>query len=260
MHILRLSETVNGIIISKSADFASIFYYIFAYCKISYNMCGKKNNLQFIIMLSVILIATVIIIVGAVSCSGGKITFEETFFFVCYKKSDNAISAGSLSETASNLGGAGYILKYNEKYYVTLSCYYEEDEANDICAALKQRELECFVLKIETKEFKLYGNSKQNKELFKGNLKTFSSLSHLAYECANGIDTGAYSQNKAKSILANISDTLDGMLKSNGNNCFTEKIKSVIDECGKVSGYLYSKNMRYIQIALADVIINAEFN
>lgn len=223
-------------------------------------MLRKSGNLQLIIALSIVFISTIIIIVSAVSCSGGTITYKETFFFVCYRQSDNAISASSLSDAASNIGGAGYILNYGDNYYITLSCYYEEGEADEICAALKKKELDCFVLKIETDKYKLYGKAKGNKELFEGNLKTLNSLSHLAYECANGLDTGEYSQNKAKSILSNISDTLNGMLKTNSDNCFTESLKSAIDECGKFSGYLYSKNMRYIQIALADRIINAKFN
>lgn len=218
----------------------------------------KRVNLQFIIALGIVFTATVIIIVSAVSCSGGTINFEETYYFVCYRQSDNVISASSLSDTASNLGGAGYILKYGDNFYITLSCYYIEDEANDVCANLKKRELDCFVLKIETDEYKL--NGKGNKELYAGNFKTLNSLSRLAYDCANGIDTGAYSQNKAKSILSNISDTLSGLLNTNKNNCFTESLRNAINECDKFGGYLYSKNMRYVQIALADIIINAELN
>ena len=222
-------------------------------------MFKKGLNLQLFFSLGIVVLATVIICFYAVSCSGGNLTFEETYYFVCYRMSDNAISAGSLSQTASSYGGAGYILPYGDNYYVTLSCYYKDDEAETVCSNLKQQDLECTVLKVETKKYKLANNSKNNKELYLGNFNTLNSLSAIAYDCANGLDTGKYSQSKAKQILTSITDTLKGLLKTNKNNCFTESIQSAITECENINGgYLLSKNMRYIQIALADRIINAK--
>lgn len=222
-------------------------------------MFKKVWNLQMFIVLGVIVLATVIICFCAASCSGEKLTFEEPYYFVCYRTSDNAVSAGSLSDTASSYGGAGYILSYDENFYVTLSCYYKDDEAAAVCSNLKKHDLECSVLKIETKEYKL--SSRSNKELYLGNLNTLNSLSALAYDCANGLDTQSLSQSKAKQILTSITDTLKGLLKSNKSNCFTEPIQSALEECEKFGGgYLLSKNMRYIQIALADRIINAKLD
>ncbi len=255
--IFTAVNAVNGIIISNFKEFASDFYNNFVYCEISYNMIKKRINLQLFIALGVIAITTVIIIISALSCSGEKIVFEETFYFVCYRRSDNAVSAGSLSDTASSLGGAGYVLEYGGEYYVTLSCYYESEEAENVLATLKKKELDCFIKKIETSSFPLYG-SKKNKKLYEGNLNTLNSLSRLAYDCANGLDTGAYSQSKAKGILSDIRDALNGLIKNNKNNGFSESLQSAADECGKFGGFLYAKNMRYMQIALADRIINAK--
>ena len=215
-----------------------------------------------ILSLAAVLIATVLICFCAVTCSGGKLKFEKTYYFVYYRTSDNAISASSLSEAASNYGGAGYILAYKDSFFVTFACYYKKEEAEKVCSNLKGRDLDCSVLTIETKEYKLQNkNAKNNQKLYSGNLTTLDSLSSLAYECANGLDTGEYSQSKAKQILSSISDTLNGLLKSNANNCFTESIKSLLNDCERVGGgYLLSKNMRYIQIALTDKIIHAELN
>ena len=212
--------------------------------------------------LAVILSATVLICFFAATCTGGKLKFEKTYYFVYYRESDNAISASSLSQTASSYGGAGYVLHYGDSYFVTFACYKNEDEAKKVCSNLKARDLDCKILKVEIKEYKLGSrNAKNNQKLYLGNLNTFDSLSSLAYECANGLDTGEYSQNSAKQILSSVTDSLKGLLKTNGNNCFTESFQSLIDECEKVNGgYLLSKNMRYIQIALADKIINAELN
>ena len=211
--------------------------------------------------LGVILLATVIICFCAFNCSGGKLKFEKTYYFVYYRMSDNAVSAGSLSDTAASYGGAGYVLRYKDKYYVTFACYYKNEEAKTVCSNLKGRNLDCEILKIEIKQFKLQNRkAKNNKKLYLGNLNTLDSLSSLAYECANGLDTGAYSQSKAKQLLSSITDTLNGMLKSNANNCFTEGIRDLLGECDRAGGYLYSKYMRYIQIAVIDKILSAELN
>ena len=222
-------------------------------------MFKKKLNLQMFLVLSAILATTLIICLSAVTCSGGKLKFEKTFYFVYYRSSDNAISASSLAQTASSYGGAGYVISHNDSFFITFSCYESEKEAKSVCSNLKRRDFDCAVLKLEVKELKLQNrNAKKNQKLYLGNLNTFASLSAIAYECANGLDTGGYSQGKAKQILATITETLNGLLKSNENNCFTQSIKSLIDECEGFGGYLYSKNMRYIQISLADKILHAE--
>lgn len=153
-------------------------------------MLKKVLNLQMVIVLGIIILSTVIICFCAASCSGTKLSFKETYYFVCYRISDNAVSAGSLSDTASSYGGAGYVLSRDGKYYVTFSCYYEENEAETVCANLKKRDLECTVLKIETGEYRL--SNKNNINLYLGNLNTLNSLSALAYDCANNIDTGVF--------------------------------------------------------------------
>ena len=221
-------------------------------------MAKNGFNLQMIFVLSAILITTVIICVSAVSCSGGKLKFEKTFYFVYYRMSDNAISAGSLADAVSSYGGAGYILKYNDNYYITFSCYENESEAKTVCSNLKKRDLECEVLKIKIEKLSLQNrNAKKNQKLYLNNLNTLSTLSSLAYDCANGLDTGKYSQGAAKRILSSMTETLNGLLKTNKNNCFTQSIESILDDCDRANGgYLLSKNMRYIQISIADKILN----
>ena len=223
-------------------------------------MFKKGINLQMFFTLGAIIIATVVICFCAATCSGGKLKFERTYYFVYYKMSDNALSAGSLSDAASSYGGAGYVLAYNNKFYVTFACYKSEDDAKSVVANLKKNDLECSILKIEIKALALQNrNAKKNQKLYLGNLNTLDSISTIAYECANGLDTGEYSQERAKSILSSVIDTLKGLLKSNKNNCFTENIQNLIDECERINGgYLLSKNMRYIQIALIDKILGAE--
>lgn len=223
-------------------------------------MLKDKRNLVFISAVSAVIAITVIICVCAFSFNGGSVNFETSYYFVCYSSSDNVVSAGSISSVVSSYGGAGYILDYDGNYYVTVSCYYKENDAQAVCESLKKRELECTVLTVKTKNYPLKSSSaKRNAKLYTGNFNTLNSLSLLAYECANGLDTGDYNQSKAKDVLTAIKSGLNGLKNNNKNNCFTNTICNLIDECDDAGkGYILSKDMRYLQIAIADKIINAE--
>ena len=171
---------------------------------------------------------------------------------------DNSVSAGSISSAVSEYGGAGYILEHNGNYYITVSCYYNREDADKICENLKAKNLTCSVLKIETSDYALKTeNAKKNSVLYKGNLNTLHSLSVLAYNCANELDTGSYSQNNAKNVIADIINGLNGLLKANENNCFTVEIKRLQALCDDAAGgFIYSKDLRKLQIAIADTVIN----
>ena len=223
-------------------------------------MLKDKRNWVFIAAVSAVIAITVIICVCAFSLSGGNVKFETSYYFVCYRSPDNAVSAGSFSSAVSSYGGAGYVLDYDGNYYVTVSCYYKENDANAVCDSLKKRDLECSVLCVKTKNYPVKSYSaKRNAKLYQGNFNTLNSLSLLAYECANGLDTGEYNQNKAKDVLSAIKNGLNGLKSTNKNNCFTNPLSDLIDECEDLeNSYILSKDMRYLQIAIADKIINAE--
>lgn len=238
-----------------------LFFHIIRFFKILYcmNLRGQKISPFFISVVAVITISVAIILV-AVSCAGSKITFKTTFYFVCYSVEDNAVSASSVSSAVSNYGGAGYILEYDGEFYVTVSCYYAENDAKTVCESLKRRDLQCEVLEVSTDEYALKSASaRQNAQLYLGNLNTLQSLSALAYECANALDTGVYGQSNAKSVISDIGNALEGLLTANEENCFSTELRRLIAECRNAGGgYVYSKDMRKLQIAIADVIINAK--
>lgn len=223
-------------------------------------MLGKVKPTGLVITLVSVIVMTVILCVTAISCSGQKLIFEVDYYFVCYRLTDNAISASSLSDTVSSYGGAGYILNYDNSYYITVSCYYTENDAQSVCDSLKRRELDCTVINAQTPDYKLKSYyARANAQLFLGNLNTLNSLSVLAYDCANALDRGEYDQAKAKSVVSSIESGLNGLLKSNSGNCFTGILTDLTAECrDKESGYLYSKDMRYLQIAIIDCIISAQ--
>ncbi len=217
---------------------------------------GRKIS-PFIISVVAVVIVTAIILVVFFSCSGNSLTFKSTFYFICYRTEDNAVSASSVSDAVSSYGGAGYILEYGDAYYVTVACYYEDDDANTVCESLKRRDVDCEVIKIDTDEYAVANSSNANNELYLGNLNTLQSLTTLAYGCANAIDTGEYGQTQAKSVIADVKNTLNGLLNANTDNCFSGELRRLIAECTDVSeGYVYSKDLRRLQIAIADSIIN----
>lgn len=228
--------------------------------KISYYMRILNRKFSpFILSVFAVITATVIICVIAVSCRVNKLVFKSAFYFVCYRNEDNSVSAGSISGAVSNYGGAGYILEYGDSFYVTVACYYKENDAKSVCESLKNRDLNCEVLKIETDEYCVSKSSSEINALYAGNLNTLQSLSTLAYECANAIDTGTYGQNQAKSVILNVKSGLNGLLNANKDNCFSQHLRRLIAICDEVrEDYVYSKDLRKLQIAIADVIINVK--
>ena len=221
-------------------------------------IAGKKIS-PFIISVVAVVAVTAAIMVAAFSCSANKLTFKTTFYFICYRTEDNAVSASSVSDAVSSYGGAGYILEHGNSFFVTVACYYNDNDAKTVCESLKKRDLDCEVVEISTDEYTVAGTSNANNKLYLGNLNTLQSLTSLAYGCANALDTGEYGQGQAKSVIYDVQSTLKGLLTANPDNCFSGQIRRLIAECADVSeGYVYSKDLRRLQIAIADTIINVK--
>ena len=213
----------------------------------------------FFVAVTAILAVTAIICAFSFSCNTVEFTFEATFYFVCYKTEDNYLSASSISEAVSSYGGAGYILELDGEYYVTVSCYYSESDANTVCDSLARRELNCFVLKKETSGYSLPRSSEKFAALYKGNLNTLTSLSTLSYACANRLDTGEYSQADAKRVLSDILKGLKSLENANAGNCFSNELRRLIIICEDAgNGIVYSKDLRKLQIAAIDTVINIQ--
>lgn len=219
-----------------------------------------KKISPFAISVAVVLGVTAAIVLSVISIGGSTINFEAEYYFVCYTVRDNALSADAISDTVRSYGGAGYILEYDGNYYITVACYYSENEAQRVKQTLLKRGLNCSVLHVETNNYTIQSFQTSDKEqLYLGNLNTLYSLSELCYQCANGLDTGEYNQNSAKGVLANVKSGLSGLKNANNENCFYGELRRLIAECEAIEGgFLYSKDMRKIQIAIADTLINIE--
>ena len=224
-------------------------------------MRGHTGKISpFFISVTLVLTVTAAIIICAAALTGAEANYSAQYFFICYSSEDNSVSAGALSGTVGDLGGAGYVLGYGGEFYVTVACYYSEHDAERVQKALSARGENCFLLKVETGAYPLQSvGAKSRKSLFEGNLKTLGSLSALCYECANGLDTGEMGQSSARAVIGDVEKGLNGLKNANPDNCFTAELKRLGAVCSEAGGdMIYSKDLRKLQIAIIDTIINIE--
>lgn len=190
------------------------------------------------------------------SCAG-KLGFKMTFYYVCYNSPPDAQSASSVSSVVQSYGGAGYIIKSGDNYYVTISCYYERRDADGVASSLNKKGLGCSVVEVTAGDYELRGSAKRYSEKYKGNLETLLSLSRLCYDLANSLDGYSASQSSARAVLSDVKTGLDGLASINTANCFTKEIDRLMAEYSDVStGYIFSSDVRRLQIAIIDSIVN----
>lgn len=187
-----------------------------------------------------------------------RIDYTAEYYLVYYKIETDAHSASSVSSTVSGYGGAGYVLCYNGRYYITVACYYRENEARSVCSNLRTYGLDCEVLAAKVDGYKLNGREASvNANKYLGNLNTLDSLSRLCYEAANAADGGNCGQDALKSIVTDIKNSLCALVSQNTDNCFTEELDYLLTLCGDILyGTIYPKELRSLQIAVADCILN----
>ncbi len=188
-----------------------------------------------------------------------KLGFKTTFYYVGYKSPPDAQSASSISSVVHSYGGAGYIIENDGSYYVTVACYYDNNDAQSVVATLGKKGLSCSVVEVTAGDFELRGSAKRNAEKFKGNLETLLSLSRLCYDLANSLDSNSCSQPSAKSVLGDVRSGLSGLADMNTANCFTDEIDRLIAECSDAAaGYVFAYDVRRLQIVITDCITNVK--
>lgn len=205
-----------------------------------------------------VLIILIILCFALPSCAG-NLGFKTTFYYVCYNSPPDTHSASSISNVVHSYGGAGYIIECDGKYYVTVSCYYDDRDAQSVVATLGKKGLNCSVVEVTAGDYELRGSAKRNAEKFKGNLETLLTLSRLCYDLANSLDSYSCSQSTAKSVLGDVESGLGGLAEINKSNCFTKEIERLKAECSDASsGYVLSQDVRRLQIVITDCITNVK--
>jgi hypothetical protein len=217
-----------------------------------------KKNIQFIVAIALTVCISAGICVGAFFIGNQKVKYSINYNYICLYIADNALSASAFSDATSSYGGAGYVLEYEDNYYIVASCYYSAEDADTIYNSLLKNNINCTKLVVKKKSFPVSGTlSNTDKNLFLGNLNTLDSLSRLSYSAANSLDDSTINQESALSILNEIKSGINGLAEKNGSNIFSDGLKKLITICDDIKGgYIYSKDMRYLQVAITDVIIN----
>lgn len=207
------------------------------------------------LIFGIVFIFTVVL---CVTLSGSKkLNFQVTFYYVCHNSPTDALSVASVSGLVHSYGGAGYIVKCGGKSYVTIACYYTETDAVTICNSLNKKGLQCSVVEVSAEDRRVSGGAAKNSAKYEGNLDTLLSVSKICYGLANALDRYEVGQAGAKSLLAEVEKSIDGLISANAGNCFAEELDALKAECADVSyGYVFAYDVRRLQIAICDSIVN----
>lgn len=215
-------------------------------------------NVRFKKFMLVCLVAIALVPLFVCSCTGSKITFTAKFYFVCYKSQDDAHSASSVSSAVQSLGGAGYVIDSDGRYYIAFACYYDEDKAQSVCSSLKESGLECTVLAVETQSYDIA--DEEHSELYSGCLETLCQIADIMYNLANSLDEGSLSQLGARDIILSCMLPLRALCRQPLTETLKENITYILDEMAEAAeGFVYARDVRALQIALCDCVINAQF-
>lgn len=217
---------------------------------------SHKKAFAAVIILAATALALIVSAAGFSSCKQ-IIDFSQSFYYVCYDSPDDANSASSISSAVESYGGAGYIIKNDRKYFVTVACYYSEKDAETVCSSIKAKGLPCKVMRVDCGNYYLKGRSRVNAEKYAGNLNTLTQLSVLLYGLANSLDNCTVNQDEAKAVLADFKQGLDTLIKQNRLNCFTDELSRLSAEFDDVSNdYILSREVRRLQITVTDAVAN----
>ncbi len=220
-------------------------------------MYKPKGNIALYVTVAVIAVFTIIFCIVYSGSVLSAIDAELNYYFVYQYTADNAVSASSLSTATEGYGGAGYILSYGNKFYITVACYYDETSANSVSFNLKSCGMECDVLAVSVCEKPISRANSAQSKLFNGNITTLEQLGKIAYSCANSLDKEEITQSGAHDTLNTIRSGLSGLYSANADNCFSDELSNLLIICDDILGgdYVYSKSARKLQIAIIDSII-----
>lgn len=200
-----------------------------------------------------------------------KINFNKSLFLLGYPKSSDEEYMAVIASSVYISGGAGYVFNTDKASKVIISCYYNENEATLISENLKKRGVENEILsyKIENLILKSH-QDKRVKKLIESNLQVAFTCSQALYEIANKVDRGEYTQREARQVIGDVNKVLTGIYNSdiNEKSLISSSCKEMVYLLEKslsrtneiLNSIIYSKDIRYVSICLADLIIKSSIN
>ncbi len=223
--------------------------------------CMKKAQIK---ALAVFAAAALSIVVAAVLAAlpfcSRRLAFSAVYYLVCYKSADDAHSAGSVSSTVQSYGGAGYIVRYGNEYFVVVACYYDMRDAEEVRLSLKQYELDCRVVEAYAGGYALPVRLSARGGDIEGWLRTLDETGRIFYNAANAADGGNMAGGAAASVLSDARMTLCAVMEGNADNALGDEagyIIALIDDLDASS--VSAREFRVLQAAVCDCLINLRF-
>jgi len=218
----------------------------------------RGKTIAVISVLFVAAFAAIIVLACALCPNYAYVAFNTKFYYLCYDCPSDAVSASSVSSLVYSQGGAGYVVESGGRYYSVVSCYYSEADAESVNKKLNGDGILCEVLEVSAGGYKVEGGKAEAK-ICAGALNEMLSLSKVCYELANSLDKYECDQRNALSVMENVRD-LAVDLKEERGGYFAEKLTKIVEYCEEIiSGYVISRDVRYVQVQFCDAIVNADF-
>ena len=182
--------------------------------------------LSFVCVLSGVLYSRVLLRAEVVDCS-------QSFYFLVSEEENVAAAAHSMA------------------------CYFTEPAARAVQNTLSVRDISSRILEESGGTLYLTTNSeKRNAEKLKGCFHTLGDCISLLYDLATAAETGGYTQQELKRLLADVGGVLSRLSEENREGIFTGISACAATASAKVAqirrDIVYSKDIRYIQVWLSD--------
>ena len=214
---------------------------------------------RIIFLIAAASVAFAVVLIASLSSCSYSVSCDYRFYYVCYDCPTDAVSASSISSLVESYGGAGYIVQSEGEYYVTVACYYDERDAQSVAQTLIKKQLNCQVIEVERQSFTLAPSRRRYAEKYLATLATLRQISAVLYDLANAVDSLSCDQVGAASVLSDVETTLEGLERDNTANCFAAETGALLAECRDANyGYILARDIRRLQIAVCDAIINTE--
>lgn len=206
-----------------------------------------------VFLLCVLLFISVFFLAGI---PGGSVDYERDFYFLTKEceTSDVSVTVGNVYLS----GGAGYILTDGNKELVALACYPDSDVAQKICDDLTRKGNEVRILQKSAEKWTIRGKKALSAEGMTNCCLKLDECERKLYASANSLEKGELTQSQAKLCLVGVISALGGARREEFPK-WSKRLDEIIlraRECAE--GIVLSKDVRYLQIALADMLIRAK--
>lgn len=209
-------------------------------------------------VLSVIIILLCAGLSSSCAQAYGAVRLQVKCYMVYCTASPDGEGNGDIGTAVRAYGGAGYNFSYDGTDYVAVGCFMLKGEAQDFVQKLDVVGFSADVKELSEHRFELYNYSAaQNAEGYTETLKQLYELIRELCGIAEALDYRG-GEGEARSRLVVIAQDMSALLAENEGNCFTPPLArlSVLAADCAYRRLLYARDVRYLQMGVADVLFN----